>query len=171
MPKTPASCKAKGRRLQQQVAADILAAFGDLQEDDVASCGMGQHGEDVCLSPFARRLLPWSIECKNVERLNVWSAFAQAEANCREHTPVVVAKRNRCEPLCVMRWSDALRLAQRGAAAHGHDAPTGALVLPPAPDGTVAWLGALAAAMHHPDADAAPSNEESNVPIHHDLAT
>ena len=106
----PASAKAKGRRLQQRVAADLCAAF-DLHADDVRSCPMGSHGRDVQLSAAASARIPWSIECKNQERLNLWAAFAQAEANCAAGTaPVVVAKRNHEEPLCTLRWTDALAL-------------------------------------------------------------
>ena len=81
-PMRPSSAKAKGRRLQQQVAADLCEAMG-LQEDDVRSCAMGANGEDVQLSVAAREKVPWSIECKNQERLNLWSAFAQAESNAK----------------------------------------------------------------------------------------
>ena len=106
----PASAKAKGRRLQQRVAADLCAAF-ELHADDVRSCPMGSHGCDVQLSVAAKAQVPWSIECKNQERLNLWAAFAQAEANCAAGTaPVVVAKRNHEEPLCTLRWADALAL-------------------------------------------------------------
>lgn len=115
----PASCKAKGRRLQQVVAADIRAAFA-LPESDVRSCGMGQNGEDVVLSERARAHVPWSIECKNVERLNVWDAHDHAAAHATKRAdnaaPVVVMKRNHREPLCVMRWADALALLRRADA-------------------------------------------------------
>ena len=47
------SCKSKGRRLQQKVVADVLAAFPHLQPDDVRSTSMGCGGEDVQLSPAA----------------------------------------------------------------------------------------------------------------------
>lgn len=106
------SAKAKGRRLQQQVAQDLLKAFGEqLGPDDVRSCPMGSHGCDVQLSTAARRCVPWSIECKNQERLNLREAFQQAEANCSPGTaPVVVSKRNREEPLCTLRWADAVEL-------------------------------------------------------------
>ena len=103
------SAKAKGRRLQQKVAADLCAAF-NLSTDDVQSCPGGSHGEDVRLSEAARDIVPWSIECKNQERLNVWSAFDQAESNANGHVPVVVAKRNHRDALCTMRWADALAL-------------------------------------------------------------
>ena len=64
----PSSCKAKGRRFQQQIAADILAAFPNLGEDDVRSTSMGASGEDIQLSTSARTLFPYSVEAKNQRR-------------------------------------------------------------------------------------------------------
>ena len=52
-----ASCKAKGRRLQQTVAEDVLRAFPALEADDVRSTPMGCAGEDVQMSPRAQRLV------------------------------------------------------------------------------------------------------------------
>jgi len=62
------SAKAKGRRLQQKVRDLILETFSELEEDDVRSTSMGAGGEDVQLSPLARRKFPFSVECKNVEK-------------------------------------------------------------------------------------------------------
>lgn len=61
----PSSAKAKGRKLQQQVRDLILETFSDLEPDDVRSTSMGAGGEDVLLSPLARRKFPFSVECKN----------------------------------------------------------------------------------------------------------
>ena len=133
----PGSAKAKGRRLQQRVVADLCEAFA-LAPDDVRSCPMGSHGEDVRLSSAAKRRIPWSIECKNQERLNLWAAFAQASATCAPGSvPVVVAKRNHEEPLCTMRWTDALALLQ----ASQQPAPDPSFV-----DAAVAAKAAIAAA-------------------------
>ena len=95
------SAKAKGRKLQQWVRDLILESF-PLESDDVRSTSMGAGGEDVLLSPAARRYFPFSIECKNVEKLNVWQAYEQAEANCGDNEPLLVMKKNRKEPLVVM---------------------------------------------------------------------
>ncbi len=65
------SCKAKGRNLQKWVRDLILESFPSLEADDVRSTSMGAGGEDVQLSPAARKLFPYSLECKNVEKLNV----------------------------------------------------------------------------------------------------
>jgi hypothetical protein len=42
---------------------------------------------------------PISIECKNVEALNIWKAYAQAVENAKHHHPVLFFKRNRQTPL------------------------------------------------------------------------
>lgn len=89
------SCKAKGRALQQKVRDLILSTFPTLEPDDVRSVSMGAGGEDVQLSPAARKLFNWSIECKNVEKLNVWDAYKQASSNCPENSkPLLIFKRN-----------------------------------------------------------------------------
>ena len=68
------SAKAKGRKLQQWVRDLILETWNELEPDDVRSTSMGAGGEDLQLSPAARRKFGYSVECKNVEKLNVWGA-------------------------------------------------------------------------------------------------
>lgn len=105
-----ASAKAKGRRLQQRVAADIVRTFL-LQPGDATSRSSGATGTDVLLSPAAQAVFPFAVECKNVERVNVWDAMAQSEANSDGHLPLVVLSRNAVkEPLAVVRWVDLLSL-------------------------------------------------------------
>ena len=108
----PQSCKQKGRRLQQRVASDVVAAFPTLlKEDDCVSTSMGANGEDVRLSPAAREVLPLSIECKNVERLNIWSAIDQCRTNAPDGThPCVVFTRNRSDTYAVVPWPVLLEL-------------------------------------------------------------
>lgn len=96
------SAKAKGRKLQQMVRDLILEAFTDLEPDDVRSTSMGAGGEDLQLSPAARRKFPYSVECKNVEKLNVWGAYDQASANCGNHEPLLIMKKNHKKPLVVI---------------------------------------------------------------------
>ena len=98
----PQSAKAKGRKLQQWVRDLILESWTDLEEDDVRSTSMGAGGEDVQLSPAARRHFPYSVECKSVEKLNVWGAYEQAAANSGPHEPLLVMKKNRKKPLVVI---------------------------------------------------------------------
>lgn len=106
---TPQSAKAKGRRLQQLVRTILINTF-DLHEDDVISRSMGAGGEDLQLSPAARDRFPFSLECKNQERLNIWSALEQASENCGENYPAVVFKRNRSKLYVAMEFSDLLKV-------------------------------------------------------------
>jgi hypothetical protein len=95
--------KAKGRNLQNLLRDKLRVAFPSLEEDDVKSQTMGMSGEDIVLSPAARREIPYSFECKNVERLQFWSAVEQCETNCKEGiTPVIVVKKNRKTPMAAL---------------------------------------------------------------------
>lgn len=101
----PQSAKAKGRRLQQFIAQDLLRIFPHLSEDDIRSTSMGAGGEDIQLSSAARRCIPFSIEAKNQERLNVWAALDQAKANApADCEPIVVLKKNLCKPHVFLSW-------------------------------------------------------------------
>lgn len=112
----PQSAKSKGRRLQQRVAKRILDTFGHLTDDDVRSTSMGAGGEDVCLSARARESVPLSIECKNTERLNVWSALEQCQKNCpASATPCVVFSKNNAGTYAVVPLDALLALYKRVA--------------------------------------------------------
>ena len=89
----PRSCKAKGRRFQQEVRDLLLKFAPSLEPDDVRSTSMGASGEDILFSPAARRIYPYNIECKNVESLNIWKAVDQAESQ-GNHIPLVAFKKN-----------------------------------------------------------------------------
>ena len=78
---TIASAKAKGRNLQQHVAAVIMAAFPTLEDGDVRSTSMGSGGEDVQLSPAARRVFPFTVECKQRAKDGVYTFYDQASAH------------------------------------------------------------------------------------------
>jgi hypothetical protein len=122
----PASCKAKGRRLQQAVRDDLLDAFPTLTADDVRSTSMGAGGEDVLLSTAARRFVPLSFEAKNCERLNVFAALEQAEGNAGGHTPCVVFKKNRTRTYAALPWPCLVRLLQAASRGAGQGDERGA---------------------------------------------
>lgn len=106
------SAKAKGRRLQQRVALDIVAAFPPLEADDVVSVSMGVNGEDIRMSPAAQGLFPFSIECKNCERINFWAAWQQAQQNApTDRAPILVIGRNRQQPIVALAWDRFLELS------------------------------------------------------------
>lgn len=112
--KTVASRKAKGRKFQQEIVKAILEMFTDLEEDDVKSTSMGNSGEDIQLSPKARKKLPIAIEAKCQEALNFWAAYEQAKTNSKnKYIPVVAAKRNRTEPVVMLSLTNFLWIMSR----------------------------------------------------------
>ena len=106
----PRSAKNKGKRLQNKVRDLILEKFNTLEPDDVRSITMGDSGEDILLSPAARRKFPFSVECKNQEQLNIWSSLEQAETNSGKHIPLLVFKRNRTKMYAVLEFDKLLEL-------------------------------------------------------------
>ena len=106
-----ASRKAKGRRLQNKIRDLLIEHFSEVLEDDDIRCAiMGESGEDLKLSPAARKLIPYSIECKNQEKLNIWGALEQAEENSGKHSPLVIFKRNRSKTYAILEFDKLLEL-------------------------------------------------------------
>ena len=103
------SAKAKGRKLQQWVR-DILIEELEIHKEDVESRSVGAGGEDLIMSRAAREKFPYSIECKNQEKVNVWEAMKQAESNKGLYTPVVIIKRNRSRPLVLIDAEEFINL-------------------------------------------------------------
>ena len=110
---TPASRKAKGRRLQQAVRQDLIEHLG-IDPGDILSTAMGQSGCDLYLSPAARERFPFGVEAKRCETISLPAWWKQCESNASKVglIPLLVFKRNREEPLAVLRWSDLLALLQ-----------------------------------------------------------
>ena len=105
------SAKAKGRNLQNLVRDKLRSIFVGkvLEEDDIKSQTMGMSGEDIVLSPSAKKVIPYSFECKNTERLNLWKSLEQCESNCEDREPVLVIKRNRSDVYAVVKFDNFLK--------------------------------------------------------------
>ncbi len=98
-----ASRKAKGKRLQKAICKLILIYFKNLEEKDVISRRMGRKGEDVILSKKAKNIFPYSIECKNQEKMKyVWDCYEQCELNSENLEPLVFLKMNNKKPLALV---------------------------------------------------------------------
>ena len=95
------SAKAKGRNLQKWTRERLIEEL-EIHEEDVESRSMGASGEDLIMARAARKKFPYSIECKNQERVNVWESYKQALANCGKYEPIVVIKKNHHKPLVVI---------------------------------------------------------------------
>ena len=91
------SAKAKGRNLQKKVR-ELLIEKLDIHPEDIESRSMGASGEDLIMARAAREKFPYSIECKNQEKVNVWSAYEQANDNSGKYEPIAVIKKNNSKP-------------------------------------------------------------------------
>lgn len=70
---------------------------------------MGESGTDIRLSPSAKKLLAYDIECKNTERLDInryWKQTIDNTALESGRKPLLIWKKNHQEPLVIMRFSD-----------------------------------------------------------------
>ena len=106
------SAKAKGRNLQKWVVSKLIEHL-QLDEEDLESRPMGSSGEDIIMGKLSRQRFPYSVECKNQEKVNVWSAYEQAESNSGDYEPVVFIKRNNQKPLVVVDAEYFVRLHER----------------------------------------------------------
>jgi hypothetical protein len=80
---------------------DLILETFPLEQDDVRSTSMGATGEDVQLSPAARRFVPFQIECKNKSKSQVHTYYNQAKEH-GQHEPLVITKMDRDIPLAVL---------------------------------------------------------------------
>ena len=95
------SAKAKGRRFQQWVRDKLIEVL-NIHPEDIESRSMGAGGEDLIMARAARETFPYSIDCKNQEKVNLWESYKQADENSGKYEPVVFIKRNNHKPLVVV---------------------------------------------------------------------
>lgn len=108
-----ASRKAKGRNLQKLVRDAILDTYPILEADDCKSTAMGQGGEDVQLSPAARKLFPYSVEAKRHKAFAVYGPYEQAAANCKGYEPLLIIQGDRKKPLAVVDFEHFMSLTKK----------------------------------------------------------
>lgn len=111
MPIKISSRKAKSRSLQNKIAEDIRNKYSSLTENDVKPSIMGEDGIDIKLSEAARKLFPYGVECKNQEKISIWSCIEQSESNASNEKllPLLVFKRNRSNIYVVLKWDEFLK--------------------------------------------------------------
>ena len=107
---TPRSRKSKGAKFQGEIRKKLLETFPILEEDDIKTAVMGESGEDIKLSPAARRLIPFSIETKAQEKVSLRAWWDQTKANAGKHIPLLITKQSRKEPLVILSLEDFLKL-------------------------------------------------------------
>jgi hypothetical protein len=102
--------KNRGRSFQQEIRDLILEKFTTLEPDDCKSTSSGAQGEDVQLSPAARKLLPIQIECKRTKTAKgLYGWYHQAETHGK-HEPVVFFRADREKPLVLLSATTYLNL-------------------------------------------------------------
>ena len=105
------SAKAKGRRLQQWVRDYLHSNLEGIEKDDITSTPGGVNGPDIGLSPLARKLFPWTVECKSRSSFSVYEALEQAERNLIKNTkPIAILKGDRKQPLALLYAEDLLEI-------------------------------------------------------------
>lgn len=109
-----ASRKSKGRNLQNFIVTELRKRFVNNQfifDEDIKPAIMGESGVDIKLTPTMKQYLEFDIESKNQENWSIPSWWKQTLANTEEgRKPLLVVKKNRSEPLVVMRFNDWLEL-------------------------------------------------------------
>ena len=106
------SAKAKGRKLQDFVRDIFRDIFRHvLEKDDITSRIMGCSGTDINFTPHASKLIPFSVECKNVERFSINSSLKQCESNSPEgRVPLLVFSKNRDDIYVALKFNDFIKL-------------------------------------------------------------
>ena len=100
------AAKAKGRGGQQEVRDRLLETFPEFEPDDIKSTTMGDTGEDIQLSPLARKTLPISIEVKRRKSgMKTAYDYIDQAGNHGKGEPVVFYRSDR-QPWIVMVGMD-----------------------------------------------------------------
>ena len=112
------SAKNKGKRLQKWVCekiADIFEIEYDQSNDqcEIHSREMGLSGVDVVIRGELQKKFPFSIECKNTEKLRLYEAIEQARANSGEDDWLLIHKKNHSSPIVIMDWGSFEKIVRR----------------------------------------------------------
>ena len=98
--------RTKGANYERKIAKRLSKHFGLELCRTPLSGGMDWKGD--ILPIFGE--IPYHIECKKIERFNIWKAIAQAERDCpEEKTPIVIFSRNRTEDYVCIKLEDFLK--------------------------------------------------------------
>lgn len=97
---TPRSAKNKGKKLQNDVKRLLVSAFPEY-EGHIKSTTMGESGEDIQISPTARKAIPYQFECKSRASMAVYKDYTQASNHgCNE--ACLIIKQNGSKPLAII---------------------------------------------------------------------
>lgn len=113
----PRSAKNKGASLQVLVVKLLRKLTGmdngvaSNHDGDIQSRSMGSQGTDIVLSPHAKKVIPFDIECKNAEAWHIDKWWDQTQANTEDgRFGLLIIKKNRKKPLAIMDLDEFLKL-------------------------------------------------------------
>ncbi len=94
---------AKGRYLQNIVKEKIIKLYPALTNKDIRTSNNGENSADIkLLTHTARKLFPYSVECKNRNEFKgLYKYFRQAESHS-DLEPILIVKMNRAKPLAII---------------------------------------------------------------------
>lgn len=104
----------KGKRGEREAAAELGALLGCEARRGVQYQG-GPDSPDVVLKGLGIH-----VECKRVERLDLYGAIKQAKDDAGDDVPIVWHRRNNEESVCIVQTSDLVRLAREVVASQDH---------------------------------------------------
>lgn len=111
---TVKSAKQKGRLGQQEIRDKLLETFPELEPDDVKSTTMGDTGEDIQLSPRARKLFPITIEVKRRKSgMKIQYDWIEQAKRHRKGEPVVIFRADRKEWIVMIGLEHYMDLLRR----------------------------------------------------------
>lgn len=119
------SCKQKGRRACQEAKDMILRYIPVLSHDDIVITSSGDTGEDLKLSPRARNMFPFSVECKNQEKINIWKGIEQAKTHAEKKgfIPLLLFTKNRHDLMACIPFEILLQILTIDVTATDDGAP------------------------------------------------
>ena len=92
----------KGANYERKIAKAFGKIYGKLKRTPLSG-GMDWKGDIQAIESD----MPFSIECKKQEKLNIWKALKQAEEDCEnDKIPIVVFARNRSKDYVVIELSN-----------------------------------------------------------------
>ncbi len=113
------SAKAKGQRAAKEVQVTILNFFPDLTQDDVTVTPSDVNGVDLHLSSKAKAEIPFAIEVKNQERLNIWEALKQAKSHVTgKEIPILAFRRNRSKVYVALEINEFFNIFCKASSSH-----------------------------------------------------
>jgi len=114
----PGGGKAKGKAFEKLVSGRVQEWLG-LGPEDIIRTRSGDDDCDIGLSPAAKKIFPYWLECKHTNTLSIPAWLRQAEAAIKRHnaydqTPVIVFRQTGSRKLyAVVEFEHFMDLATR----------------------------------------------------------